>query len=59
MEKDGLIASRWIVSDGGRYRKYYKITNGGLAELESEMAQWRRVTEAMAKLCRPLFEVRG
>lgn len=59
MEKEGLITSRWIVSDEGRYRKYYKITESGRTELDSEMAQWRRVTEAMAKLCRPLSEARG
>lgn len=59
MEKDGLVASRWIVSDEGRYRKYYKITEEGRAELDSEMTQWRRVSEAMAKLCRPVSEARG
>jgi len=54
LEKENLISSRWIVSDGGRYRKYYQITEDGRKELESEMAQWGGVFSALAKLCPPL-----
>jgi PadR family transcriptional regulator, regulatory protein PadR len=59
MEREGLIASRWIVSEEGRYRKYYTITADGRKELDSEMAQWRKVYEALTKLCRPLAAARG
>ncbi len=59
MEKDGLVASRWVMSGEGRYRKYYTITGDGRAELDSEMAQWKRVTEAMNRLCRAVSAVRG
>jgi PadR family transcriptional regulator, regulatory protein PadR len=59
MEKEGLVASRWVVSDEGRYRKYYTITGDGRAELDSEMAQWRKVYEALTKLCRPTAPARG
>ena len=31
MEMDGLIASRWKASDGGRPRRYYRITEHGRA----------------------------
>jgi PadR family transcriptional regulator PadR len=54
MEKEGLINSKWIISDEGRHRKYYTITGEGRKELESEMIQWRSVYEAMTSLCRPL-----
>jgi PadR family transcriptional regulator, regulatory protein PadR len=59
MEKEGLVASRWVVSDEGRYRKYYTITDDGRAELDSEMTQWRKVYEALTKLCRPMAPARG
>jgi len=54
MEKEGLINSKWIISDEGRHRKYYTITDKGLKELESEMIQWRSVYEALTRLCSPL-----
>ncbi len=54
LEKDGLVASRWIASPEGRFRKYYRITAQGRAELSEEMAQWRAVVAAMGKLGRPL-----
>lgn len=53
MEKEGLINSRWIISDEGRHRKYYTITDNGRKELESEMTQWRRVYEALTSFCSP------
>jgi PadR family transcriptional regulator PadR len=46
MEMDGLIASQWRSSDGGRPRRYYRITGAGRAELESELAGWRSVWQA-------------
>jgi len=54
LEKDGLVASRWIASPEGRFRKYYRITARGRAELAEEMAQWRAVVAAMGKLRKPL-----
>ncbi|MEN6311890.1 MAG: helix-turn-helix transcriptional regulator [Acidobacteriota bacterium] len=54
LEKEGFVSSRWIVSEEGRHRKYYAITDDGRRELESEMAQWKSVYAAMARLCGPL-----
>ena len=54
LEKEGHISSRWIISEGGRYRKYYQITKAGRKELAAEMAQWGGVFGALAKLCPPL-----
>ena len=39
LEKDGFISSKWKISDGGRLRKYYRITNLGKKELEAEKKQ--------------------
>lgn len=50
MEKDGLIASEWIVLDNGRKRKYYTITAGGKEEREASKAQWNNVNTALNRL---------
>jgi len=57
LEKESLLSSRWVVSDGGRHRKYYTVTDAGRRELESEMAQWTSVYTVMARLCGPLAAV--
>lgn len=54
LEKDGFIRSEWKMSDGGRLRKYYTITETGLVELENEREQWKSVNEALTKLWKPL-----
>jgi DNA-binding PadR family transcriptional regulator len=42
------------MSDGGRLRRYYKITEEGRRALDFERRQWQSVTEALAKLWKPL-----
>jgi len=54
MEKEGLIVSRWNISKEGRHRKYYKITEEGRKELETEMNQWGDIIGALSKLWKPL-----
>jgi PadR family transcriptional regulator PadR len=50
MEKDGLIKSRWKVVDNKRFRRYYRLTDRGFAELEQEEAQWIKVHALFHKL---------
>lgn len=47
MEMDGLISSRWRASEGGRPRRYYRLTSDGRLELESELSGWRSVWKAL------------
>ena len=54
MEKEGFLVSRWKMSDGGRLRRYYSITDKGREELDFERRQWQSVTKALAKLWKPL-----
>ena len=54
MEKDGLLLSRWRISEEGRLRRYYAITEKGREELDGERRQWRSVAGALAKLWKPL-----
>ena len=50
LENDGLIVSRWKVSDGGRMRKYYRLTEKGRREFEVERGQWLDVHKALSRL---------
>jgi PadR family transcriptional regulator PadR len=54
LEKDGFISSQWKISDGGRLRKYYRLTDQGKEELKAEKKQWMSVHEALSKLWKPL-----
>ena len=54
LEKDRFIRSQWKMSDGGRLRKYYKLTDKGREELELERKQWLSVHEALSKLWKPI-----
>jgi PadR family transcriptional regulator PadR len=50
LEKDGFIRSKWIISEEGRRRKYYSITDLGRKELETDMAQWKSVYLVLSRL---------
>lgn len=50
MEKEQLIISKWILSDEGRQRKYYAITELGKQALVEEEASWTSMNEVMLKL---------
>lgn len=50
LEKEELIRSEWIMSDGSRPRKYYEITELGKKELLIEKAQWIQVNMIMSEL---------
>jgi transcriptional regulator len=52
LENRGLLATEWRQSETGRDAKYYSLTRKGLAELESERANWRRLTRAVSVLLR-------
>lgn len=56
MEKENLIRSQWKISDKGRRRKYYRLTELGREELEKEKKQWMSVHNLLAKLWGPVPE---
>jgi len=53
LQKDEFISSQWKISEEGRYRKYYRLTDLGKMELEAEKKQWMSVHEALKKLWNP------
>lgn len=50
LEKEKLITSQWILSEEGRQRKYYSITELGKATLHEEEKSWNSMNEVMLKL---------
>jgi len=55
LEKEGLIRSRWEMSEQGRRRKYYSLTDAGRHELEQERAQWLKVHSVLSRLWTPVM----
>jgi PadR family transcriptional regulator PadR len=47
LENRGLLAGEWEETDTGREAKFYKLTRKGRAQLETEAADWQRLTEAI------------
>jgi PadR family transcriptional regulator, regulatory protein PadR len=43
LERLGYVEARWERSETGRRRKYYRITDGGRAQLAEERRQWHAV----------------
>ena len=51
LEKDGLVASYWMLDDNSiRRRKYYKITETGKDALHAEQEQWLHVHAVLEQI---------
>ena len=50
LEDQGWIASTWGVSENNREAKFYRLTRTGERQLARETEEWRRVTDAIAKV---------
>lgn len=51
LENEGYLTSYWSEkSESARRRKYYKITQQGLKELESQKQEWSVYSSAVAKV---------
>ena len=49
LEEQELIESYWNSSETGRKRKYYRIKEAGIRELELQKRQWEIVNSALSK----------
>ncbi|MCG8525371.1 MAG: PadR family transcriptional regulator [Opitutales bacterium] len=48
LERQGLIASEWGLSENNRKAKFYKITKAGLAQFEEETTHWEHFVTAVS-----------
>jgi DNA-binding PadR family transcriptional regulator len=50
LERLGYVEATWQSVTGERRRKYYRITNTGLAELTEQRRQWGTVVDALKEI---------
>ena len=53
MEKDGLLESYRKVSEIGKERKYYRITEKGRLQLKIKLAEWELFSTSVAQVLKP------
>lgn len=52
LERLGHIVAHWETAETGRKRKYYRVTEGGLAQLDEERRQWQAVDATLRGIWR-------
>jgi len=52
LEDRGWLPAEWKPPDTGREAKFYSLTRGGRKQLEAEVVNWERLTEAVALILR-------
>ncbi|HXW56704.1 MAG TPA: PadR family transcriptional regulator [Candidatus Cybelea sp.] len=52
LENRGWLGAEWRATDTGREAKFYSLTNKGRRQLETEVASWERMSEAVALILR-------
>lgn len=50
LERDGLIAGEWRVTENNRRAKYYRLTSQGRTKLKRETRDWEVQTTAIARI---------
>jgi PadR family transcriptional regulator PadR len=49
----GWIVGEWGRTEGNRRARYYKLTGRGRKQLEREITQYRRISEAIGRILQP------
>src|SRR5918995_444172 len=52
LEQQGWIEAEWGVSENNRRAKYYSLTRAGKRQLDTELANWERLSSAIALVVR-------
>jgi PadR family transcriptional regulator PadR len=50
LEQEGWITAEWKQTENNRRAKFYSLTPLGRQELESETANWRRLSSAISRV---------
>jgi PadR family transcriptional regulator, regulatory protein PadR len=50
LERKGLVAAEWGLSDNNRRARFYELTAEGRKRLRAEAASWRRYAQAVASV---------
>ena len=52
LEQNGWIRAEWAISENNRRARYYTLTKAGRKAMESEAAQWDRLSTAISLIVR-------
>lgn len=52
LEQQGWLQSEWRLSESGREAKFYSLTRTGKVQLEKELVQWERLSNAVGLIVR-------
>jgi transcriptional regulator len=52
LEQQGWVSSKWRVTETGREAKFYQLTKSGREQLEKELSQWERLSNAVGLVVR-------
>jgi PadR family transcriptional regulator PadR len=50
IEEHGWVESEWGVSENNRRARYYRLTRKGRRQLETEAAEWKRLSVAITRV---------
>jgi len=50
----GWIAGDWGKTEGNRRARYYRLTSSGRKQLERELSQYQRISQAIGKVLQPV-----
>ncbi len=50
MERRGLVAAEWGITDFNQRAKFYRLTPAGRRQLDAERARWTLMSEAIHRL---------
>jgi PadR family transcriptional regulator PadR len=52
LEQQGWISAKWRKTETGREAKFYQLTKAGAVQLDKELAQWERLSNAVGLVIR-------
>ena len=52
LEHQGWISAKWRTTETGREAKFYELTGAGRLQLEKELAEWERLSNAVGLVIR-------
>jgi DNA-binding PadR family transcriptional regulator len=56
LDRLGLVEATWRTPDGGRRRRYYRLTDAGREALADQRQQWAVITQTLSRIWRELPE---
>jgi transcriptional regulator len=59
LERQGLLRSKWAISELKRRARFYELTPAGRRKLQAETSKWDRMVRAIARVMQTAQENEG